>query len=116
MFELIKEVLKGKCAKQNTIAIIVNNGSYFIGSNWCDDPQDDCPRGNMKSGEGYHLCKEVCKQKYHAEVDAVKKAGNNAKGGTLFLIGHYYMCDPCKKVVDEAGIEKVVIVDNLIVK
>jgi deoxycytidylate deaminase len=102
-----------KCAKQSVIAIIENNGSFYIGSNWCEFPQDTCPRIGMKTGEGYNLCRDVCGQYNHAEVDACVKAGEKAtKGGTLYLIGHTYCCDNCKKVMKEYGIKKVVVVET----
>ncbi len=101
--------MKGKCAKQETIAIIENHGQYWIGTNWCYDAQTSCPRGNMKSGEGYELCEDICDQSSHAEVDACIKAGKDAIGGTLYLIGHTYCCDNCKKVMNDYGIEKVII-------
>jgi deoxycytidylate deaminase len=101
--------MKGKCAKQETIAIIENNGQYWIGSNWCNNAQDECPRKLMKTGEGYELCKTICNQDNHAEVDVCIKVGENASGGTLYLLGHTYCCDNCKKVMSEYGIEEVVI-------
>ncbi len=100
----------GKCAKQTTIAIIVNDGNFYLGSNWCLNPQGECPRKDMESGEGYHLCKEVCHQLGHAEEMACKLAGYRAKGGTLYLIGHTYCCDNCKEIMKKAGIVKTVIV------
>lgn len=99
----------GKCAKQETIAIIENHGQYWVGTNWCASPQDICPRKEMATGVGYELCKEVCQQGHHAEVDACIKAGDSAKGGTLYLIGHTYCCDNCKKVIDFYGIKGVII-------
>ena len=70
---------------------------------------EECPRKDLPTGVGYDLCKKVCKQKHHAEVDACLKAGKEAQGGTLFLIGHTYCCDACKKVMDEHGIKKAII-------
>jgi len=102
-----------KCAKQTTVAIIYNNGNSWIGSNWCKNPQETCPRIGMKTGEGYHLCKDICQQNSHAEVDACLKAGDQAKGGTLVLYGHYYCCDNCVKVMNEYGIEEVFIMGNI---
>lgn len=99
----------GKCYKQETIAIIENNGRYWIGSNWCRNPQTECPRKNMLSGTGYDLCRNVCKQKNHAEIDACKQAGNSAKGGTLYLIGHTYCCDNCKETMSKYGIKQIII-------
>ena len=98
-----------KCAKQSVTAVIVNKGNFWVGSNWCENPQEICPRKDMPSGVGYELCKDICKQKYHAEVDVCMKAGENARGGTLYLMGHTYCCDDCKKVMSEHGIEKIVI-------
>ena len=101
--------MQGKCAKQETIAIIENHGRYWIGSNWCNNSQDICPRSNMKTGEGYELCRSICNQDYHAEVDACIKAGTNAKGGILYLLGHTYCCDNCKEIMNNFGIREVII-------
>ena len=96
-----------KCAKQDTIAMIVNNGKTWVGSNWVHNPQKECPRKDMPSGVGYELCKSICQQDNHAEIDACIKAGEGARGGTLYLIGHSYCCDNCKKVMSEYGIAKI---------
>jgi deoxycytidylate deaminase len=101
--------MKGKCTKQETIAIIENNGQYWIGSNWCNNAQEECPRTGMETGIGYELCKSICEQQNHAEVDACIKAGENAKGGTLYLLGHTYCCDNCKMIMDQYGIKNVII-------
>jgi len=101
--------MEGKCVKQETIAIIENNGQYWIGSNWCNNSQDECPRVGMKTGEGYELCESICKQNSHAEVDACYTAGRDAYGGTLYLLGHTYCCDNCKQVMNKFGIKEVII-------
>jgi len=99
----------GKCAKQETIAIIENNGRYFVGSNWCWNKQEECPRKDLPTGVGYELCEEICEQSSHAEEDACVVAGDNAKGGTLYLLGHTYCCDNCKSIMNLYGIKEVVI-------
>ena len=101
--------MKGKCAKQETIAIIENNGRYWIDSNWCHNPQDTCPRYNMKTGEGYELCETICNQSNHAEVNVCLKAKHNAEGGILYLIGHTYCCDYCLSIIKEYGIKDIII-------
>jgi deoxycytidylate deaminase len=101
--------MRGKCAKQETIAVIENNGQYWTGSNWCENAQEICPRSDMPTGIGYELCKTICKQNNHAEVDACINARENADGGTLYLIGHTYCCDNCKKVMKQHGIKKIII-------
>ena len=99
----------GRCAKMEVIAIIEKNGEYFVGSNHCDDAQVECPRRDLTTGSGYELCKNICKQRYHAEEDCCIKAGKeNTVGNTLYMIGHYYRCDNCKKVMKEYGIKEVV--------
>lgn len=106
------DVSNNKCVKQEVIAMVYKDGKYWLGSNWCANPQSVCPRDkqNMKSGEGYELCTTVCQQKYHAEVDACKSAGKeNCNGATLYLVGHTYCCDNCISVMKEMGIKEVVI-------
>lgn len=108
--DIIKNFISDKpCAKQTTVAVIINGDNYWTGSNYCDYPQSICPRKDMATGVGYELCKTICKQHSHAEVDACIKAGNKANGGTLYLGGHYYACDNCKKVAEEHGIKQIVI-------
>jgi len=100
----------GKCAKQEVIAVVENNGQYWIGSNWCLSAQKECPRGDMPSGQGYHICHDICRTHGHAEVDACTKAGHhNCEGATLYLVGHTYCCDDCKEVMYEHGIKEIII-------
>jgi len=103
-------IMTGKCAKQETIAIIeCLNGRYYIGSNFCRIPQTECPRKGMPTGEGYDICHKICYQNDHAEVNACREAGNDAKGGTLYLLGHTYCCDNCKETMNYYGIKEVII-------
>ena len=97
------------CAKQTTIAIITNGTEFWVGSNWCANPQETCPRGDLPTGEGYELCKSICDQQSHAEVDACLNAGLRAEGGDLYLIGHTYCCDNCKEVMKQHGIKNIYI-------
>jgi len=95
------------CAKQTIVAVIVNGTDYWVGTNWCRYPQRVCPRGDLPSGEGYELCKSVCGQEHHAEVDACFKADTGARGADLYLIGHSYCCDNCKIIMDLFGIKNI---------
>lgn len=100
-----------QCKKQTTLAIIMKGGEFVsMGSNEIHTDVEVCPRIGMKSGEGYELCKSICKQNHHAEVDACLKAGDRANGATLILIGHTYCCDNCKRVMEEHGIVDIKIV------
>jgi len=103
----------GPCAKLTTTAVIkTTDGQTYIGQNWCANPQQECPRGNMPTGTGYELCREVCHQIGHAEVVACMIAGEAAKGATMYLAGHYYACDNCKRVAKEHGIKEIIVDEN----
>lgn len=100
------------CAKQTVKALIITpSGEKFEGTNACENPQEECPRDvqGYATGEGYHLCKEVCNQQSHAEVAAIKNAGSKAKGSKLYLTGHSYACSNCKAAAKKAGIIEIVI-------
>jgi len=60
-------------------------------------------------GEGYH--EEAGKE--HAEIIAIRRAGENAKGATLYLnlepCTHYGKTPPCVPKVVEAGVRRVVV-------
>jgi deoxycytidylate deaminase len=100
----------GPCAKQTVKAtIITQNGTRFVGTNHCLAPQTTCARAGMPTGVGYDLCKSVCRQEGHAETNALRIAGANAAGSTLYVEGHTYACDSCKAAALEAGVTEIVI-------
>jgi len=110
MEQSTKSLLKvGPCAKQTVRATIVaRDGQRIVGTNWCSNAQPECPRKGLATGEGYHLCKGICGQVNHAEVDACIKAGPAAVDSTLYLEGHTYCCDPCLQVMKEYGVNQVI--------
>ena len=109
MAKLVREFKKMRCLKQQTLAIIVNNGKFWVGRNDCIEERSKCPRveEKCKTGEGYDLCVRICGQEGHAEVMACKAAGKEAKGGTLYLFGHTYICGDCLKVIGDHGIQNI---------
>lgn len=100
-----------QCAKQVVRATVKTaQGRYFVSSNYVEHaPNGGCPRSGMRTGEGYELCREVCGQRDHAEINALRLAGAKAKGGRLFIEGHTYACEPCRQAAVEAGIIEIVI-------
>ena len=66
-------------------------------------------KGGRVVAEGWH--------KYyggdHAEVDAIKKAGDKARGATLYVTlepcSHFGLTPPCTEAITKAGIKKVVV-------
>jgi hypothetical protein len=102
----------GQCVKQNVVATLLSeSGGTYVGTNHCYNPQKTCPRDvlGMKSGEGYELCIDVCNQSGHAEVNAIRKAGDESKGAIIFLQGHDYACGNCTSVAATAGIKEIVV-------
>ncbi len=97
-----------RCANRDVIAIIENGGYFYVGRNLCDNPQEKCPR---KKGEGYEKCKSICRQSGHAEVEAIKAAKGNARGGAMYIVGHDHCCNPCLEAMEKAGV-KIVIFDK----
>lgn len=111
MREATKLLKKSGCLKQPTAAIIVKNGKIIgLGTN-AGKKVEVCPRivHNCPTGTGYEYCKDVCKQEGHAEVmaihDALKKT-KNLKGASLYLDGHWWMCEPCWNLIIKVGITK----------
>ncbi len=105
---------QGGCVKQDVLATLVcKNGDVIVGTNRCLSPQPVCPRDKlgMKTGEGYHLCQDVCHQVSHAEVDAITLAGDRAKGGIIYLDGHSYACNNCQENSSKAKTD-ITVIDN----
>jgi deoxycytidylate deaminase len=102
---IIPQVDPRKCAKKHVVAIIEKNGKYYVGSDWCRNPQKKCPR---LPGEDYSKCKTICKQDGHAELDAIKHAKSDTKGAILYLIGHDHCCESCLTAIEKAGIKTVI--------
>jgi deoxycytidylate deaminase len=61
----------------------------------------------MATGEGYDLCKTVCHQTAHAEINALAAAVGHTQGATLYLEGHTYLCADCLGAVMAAGISEI---------
>lgn len=102
----------GPCAKQHVEATVLTpEGHRYVGTNACMRPQRECPRdaAGFETGQGYHLCQEVCQQTAHAEVNALLAAGGHARGATLIVKGHSYACRNCLDAAKRAGILDVVV-------
>ena len=102
----------GRCAKQVVKArLVAKNGGVFYGENSCLNPQEICPRDEMgfKSGNGYYLCNNICKQTNHAEVNAIKLAGEHSVGSIIYLSGHEHSCCNCSEYAKEKGVKDILI-------
>ena len=95
----------GPCAKTRVLCFIKSeSGKTFAGENWCRNPQEVCPRSE---GEGYEKCSSICDQQGHAEVVAVRMAGDQCKGATATISGHTYACMDCQHALYGAGIKSI---------
>ena len=94
--------------------IIVGRGAN--GSDYHDAHECERIKQSIPTGQGYELC-EGCHPKNHSEPKAVADA--QAQTGTtdlsdtdLYLWGHWWCCEPCWKVMLDAGIRKVYLLAN----
>lgn len=100
-----KTVSEG-CTKRTVVAIIKKGNKLWCGTNKTELQVEVCPKTWL--GEPFDVCKKTCGENIHAEIDALKKAGKNAKGATLYLIGHTFLCPDCERAVNKAGIKRVI--------
>jgi len=104
-----------RCRKRPVVAILVTTeGEVFVGENRVTFPQDTCPRleQGYADGEGWHLCKEICGQRAHAEINALQQAGEKARGGHVYLVGHWRACDDCAKQLAKMDVTLDVSAEN----
>lgn len=108
------------CKKQTVVFLIFNieNKIVSIGTNYCKNPQLVCPREimNCKTGEGYELCKNICNQEYHAEIDSINNLNNIDIPSFGLLIGHTYCCDNCLQKLNIVGITNIIIIKELVIQ
>lgn len=118
---------RGTCLRRNFGAIIVKNDE-IISTGYTGAPRGRkncidigfCMREslNIPRGERYELCRSV-----HAEMNCIISASRNQTiGSVLYLVGinqsdgsivsHASSCSLCKRLVINAGIEKVIIREN----
>ncbi len=118
---------RGTCLRRNFGAIIVKNDEIistgYVGAprgrqNCCDLGYCTREKMNVPRGERYELCRSV-----HAEANAIISASrSDMLGSTLYLVGREYQsgeyvananpCAMCKRLIINAGIEKVIVRDN----
>lgn len=118
---------RGTCLRTNYGAVIVKNDEIistgYTGSprgrkNCCDINYCYRIENNIPSGERYEKCKSV-----HAEMNAIISADRSSMiGSTLYLVGvtpdngmykrNADCCSMCKRLIINAGIEKVIIRDT----
>ena len=118
---------RATCLRRKYGAVIVKNDEVIAtgyngaprGRENCTD-LDFCAREklNIKQGQNYELCRSV-----HAEQNAIISAARrDTKVATMYMVGidaktgevldHIDSCIMCKRVVINAGIERVIVKDR----
>ncbi|MFA6250832.1 MAG: deaminase [Candidatus Shapirobacteria bacterium] len=107
------EILKTRsCIKQPTGAVVVKNSQIIGRGSNAGILVTSCPRieQGYQTGQGWHLCQEICRQEGHAEIMAIKDAlthGHNPQGADLYLEGHWWCCQNCWDFMLQNGIQHV---------
>ncbi|HBF67428.1 MAG TPA: hypothetical protein DDW36_03325 [Candidatus Magasanikbacteria bacterium] len=113
--EMIK---RSGCAKHPVGAVLVRGGLIIgrgaNGSMRADTRHTVCERvrRGCKTGEGYELCPN-CITPGHVEPMTIADARackQDTNGADLYLFGHWWCCEPCWKIMAEAGIKTVYLV------
>jgi deoxycytidylate deaminase len=97
--------------------IVKNNFIIGIGTNGSDyHNHHECRRIALKckTGEGYELC-EGCHPKNHSEAKALalaKLCKGATLGADLYLWGHWWCCRACWKLMIEAGINGIYLLEK----
>lgn len=110
--EAAKMLADSGCVKQPTAAIIVKNGRIIGRGVNAGKRVKVCPRviKGYPTGQGYELCRTECQQEGHCEVMAIRDAlnrGNDPKGASMYLDGHWWICQPCWDEIIKVGISRV---------
>jgi dCMP deaminase len=104
---------RSPCLKMKVGAVIVKDdciiSTGYNGPTRGEEHCDICNRLDLPHRTNYENCPAV-----HAEENAVINAaryGSSIKGGTLYLYTgeDLYPCDRCQRVLNNAGIEEIII-------
>lgn len=109
---------RSTCFRNKVGAVIVRNKDIIsTGYNGAPTHQPNCleigfcyrNKHNIESGTQLEKCRAVGS---HAESNAVVLAarnGHSTAGGTMYVVGHKFICNQCKAIIANALIEKVVL-------
>lgn len=94
--------LRGPCTKKHVVCCLVTpEGEHFWGTNEVLAFQVVCPRTDE---DDYSKCVHVCHQPGHAEIMALREAGEKARGATAYMKGNTFFCRECQEAMFAAGV------------
>jgi len=122
---IAKQVCKKSTCLRNRFGAVIVRDNQIISTGYCGAPRKtkDCQdhgfclreKGNIPHGQRYELCRSV-----HAEMNAIinaARAGVSLFKGDIYIYGENaaegklidtYPCFICKKMIINAGLEKVI--------
>lgn len=96
------------------VAVIVSPGGRYISHGVCSNGMHavlgHCNRLDEK-GTPYHTC-EHCAADQHAEIKALQKASMFLAGSSIYIYGHYKVCDTCIKELHKRGVFKIYFLED----
>ncbi|HOJ64608.1 MAG TPA: deaminase [Spirochaetota bacterium] len=118
---------RSSCLRNKVGAVIVRDKDIIsTGYNGAPQYQKNCleigycyrNKKNILSGTQLEKCRAVGS---HAEANAITLAarnGHSTKDGTIYIVGHNFVCNQCKALIANANIKRVVLlkVDGTIVE
>jgi len=100
------------CLKLKVIAMLetVEGNLYYGVNNINNDKITECPRLNNSIRNDYSLCKTVCKQDNHAEVDAIDNclANNDTPNDGIIFLSHNRSCGDCISYMSKHNIKEII--------
>ena len=105
--------LRSNCIRAQVGAVIVGEDKKIKATGYNGTPSKvpSCAEkgfwyriaNNIPSGTQYETCRSI-----HAEQNAIIQAGQDrAKGGTMYIYGHDFICILCKRFIVQAGLKDV---------
>lgn len=100
--------------KTTPVCVLVDKEQNIVSWAACADGahalQRHCDRSGTQ-GTSYNDC-EWCRPEKHAEALALSRTDARLKGGTAYLWGHYKMCSHCVALLYDAGITRLVLLNE----
>lgn len=106
---LLSKGRKSRCQDKTIVAVLRSNGRVFLGINGISESMTYCPRNVMEMGvnQGYSMCRSICRQESHAEVDAIDTWLRNSKAddtAEISIFGTGKICDNCMALLQKFNV------------
>lgn len=106
---LLSKGRKSRCQDKTIVAVLRSNGRVFLGINGISENMTYCPRNVMEMGvnQGYSMCRSICRQESHAEVDAIDTWLRNSTAddtAEISIYGTGKICDNCMALLQKFNV------------